>query len=225
MITNVRCVQMLKMNMAPSSSEECTVSVQVVDAYSDYETGLHQLRNRVKQDHPRYSEFLVYQQRLTENIGQSRRYGDTEARKAERSEIIDRLNELSLSMLDMPFTDLYGLSTSTIGRGPSERLQCTYPAKYGNYCHRPGIPEQNGLCFWHSNLPKTREQVVTEAQDGGPLEGVILRNLDLKGAELKRAWMRGFTAYRCSFDETNLESAWMQMAIFEGCNFINCHFA
>ena len=90
------------------------------DAYSHYETGLDQLRDRVKQDHPRYSELLVYQQRLTENIRQSRRYGDVETRKADRSEIIDRLNVLSLSVLDMSFTDLCGLSTSTTRRELSE---------------------------------------------------------------------------------------------------------
>lgn len=107
--------------------------------------------------------------------------------------------------------------------GPPKPGECAYPAKYGNYCHRPGIPEQGGLCFWHSNLPKTREQVITEIQIGGSLEGVVLKNLDLRGTKLTNAWMRGFTAYHCSFDETNLESSWMQMAVFEGCNFIKAN--
>jgi len=92
------------------------------DAYSNYETGLHQLRSRVKQDHPRYSDFSVYQQRLTENIAKSRLYGDTELYRAERSEIVDRLNELSLSVLNIPFTDLCGLGSSTTGREPSSAV-------------------------------------------------------------------------------------------------------
>ena len=107
---------------ASASEGKSDANVHQFDAYSFYETGLHQLRNRVK-DLPRYSEFLVYQQRLIENIGQSRRYGDIEVRKAERSEIVDRLNELSLSVLDMPFTGLLGLSTPTTGQEPSEHLR------------------------------------------------------------------------------------------------------
>jgi len=106
-----------------ASEGKSSTSAHQFDTCAYYETGLHQLRNRVKQDHPRYSEFLVYQQRLTENIGHSRRYGDTEARKAERSEMIDHLNELSLSVLGMPFTDLCGSSTPTTGQEPSERLR------------------------------------------------------------------------------------------------------
>ena len=101
-----------------ASEGESDASVRQSGVYSYYETGLRQLRNRVE-DHPRYSEFLVYQQRLTDNIRQSRLYGDIGVRKVERSEIIDCLNELSLSVLGIPFTDLCGPS---IGQGPSERL-------------------------------------------------------------------------------------------------------
>jgi len=93
------------------------------DVYSHYETGLHQLLNQVKRDHPRYSELLVYQQRLTENIGRSRRYGDSETRKADRSEIIDHLNDLSLSILDMSFNDLCTPSMSTTRQELSEHLR------------------------------------------------------------------------------------------------------
>jgi len=92
------------------------------DAYSHYESGLDQLHDRVKQAHPHYSEFLVYQQRLAENIEKSRRYGDTGERRAERSEIIDQLNAFSLSVLDTAFTDLCGLNTSTTGREPSPEV-------------------------------------------------------------------------------------------------------
>ena len=117
-------VQAVDVVSGESASEgKSSTSAHQFDTCAYYETGLHQLRNRVKQDHPRYSEFLVYQQRLTENIGHSRRYGDTEARKAERSEMIDHLNELSLSVLGMPFTDLCGSSTPTTGQEPSERLR------------------------------------------------------------------------------------------------------
>jgi hypothetical protein len=54
------------------AKDEPSPSIRQFDAYSRYETGLRQLRNRVEQDHPRYSDFLVCQQRLTDNIAKSR---------------------------------------------------------------------------------------------------------------------------------------------------------
>jgi len=104
------------------AKDELSPSICQSDAYSRYETGLRQLRNRVEQDHPRYSEFLVYQQRLTDNIEKSRRYGDTQERKAEHSETIDHLNELTRSVLGIPFTDLCELRISATRPEPSERL-------------------------------------------------------------------------------------------------------
>ena len=77
------------------------------DVYAGYETGLDRLLNQIERSHDRYSEVLVYEQRLRENIDQSRRFGDTDTRRAERAEIIERLNELALAVLDMSFRELY----------------------------------------------------------------------------------------------------------------------
>jgi len=76
------------------------------DDFSIYETGLCQLTRRIQQSHSHYSDVLVYQQRLTENINRSRRYGDTDTNRAERSEIIERLNGLALSILGITFNEL-----------------------------------------------------------------------------------------------------------------------
>jgi tetratricopeptide (TPR) repeat protein len=76
------------------------------DVYSSYEAGLRQLLDRLGKSHPRYAEALVYQQRLSENIAECRRHGDTDTRQAERSEIIDQLNQLALTELDISFSDL-----------------------------------------------------------------------------------------------------------------------
>jgi Mn-dependent DtxR family transcriptional regulator len=76
------------------------------DIYSPYEAGLRLMLDRLGRGHPRYSETLVYQQRLTENISQARLYGDTDTRKSERAEVIDRLNELSLAVLGLSFNEL-----------------------------------------------------------------------------------------------------------------------
>jgi len=83
------------------------------DTFSSYEAGLCQLLHRMGPTHSDYSEVLVYQQRLIENINQTQRYGDTDARKAERSEIIDRLNEVALAASGIPFNRLCDLDTNT----------------------------------------------------------------------------------------------------------------
>lgn len=76
------------------------------DAYSLYEAGTRELLNRMGRDHSLYSEGLVYQQRLTENIAQSRQYGDTPTRKADRAEIVRQLNELSRRELGVSLSEL-----------------------------------------------------------------------------------------------------------------------
>ena len=77
------------------------------DVYWSYEAGLRQLLNRMKmRNHPDYSEALVYQQRLTENIAKVRLYGDTDRQQAERAEVIHHLNGLALTVLEVSFNDL-----------------------------------------------------------------------------------------------------------------------
>jgi len=96
--------------------------VHQFDAYSYYKTGLQRFWDLVKQDHPRCPDFLALEQRLTENVKQSGQFGDTETRRANRSQIIHGLNELSLSVLGMSFNELCGLNTSTTGREPSSEV-------------------------------------------------------------------------------------------------------
>ncbi len=87
--------------------------------YSIYEVGLRRLLDKIGRDHPRYSEALTYQQRMVESIRQSRRYGDTATRQAERTEIIDQLNALALSALQVSFNEL--LNSASTGEEPTER--------------------------------------------------------------------------------------------------------
>jgi serine/threonine protein kinase len=96
------------------------------DDYSAYGSGLSRLLDRIEQDHPRYSDVLVYQQRLTENVWRSQLYGDTVTQKAERAEIIHHLNLLSVPVLGTTFNELCGLGTPTTVAAPSERLLGRY---------------------------------------------------------------------------------------------------
>jgi hypothetical protein len=76
------------------------------DHLSSYEIGIRRLLNGMGQNHPRYSEALVYQQRLEENIAKSRQYGETPTLNAGRAAIAHQLNELALSALGKSFSEL-----------------------------------------------------------------------------------------------------------------------
>jgi hypothetical protein len=81
-------------------------SIRHGDMFSAYELGLERLLAQIDQSHARYSDALVYQQRLMENIGRSRRFGDTNVRQADRAEIIDQLNELAMATMGISFNKL-----------------------------------------------------------------------------------------------------------------------
>ncbi len=96
----------LPSDLVPEWSHPSEVGSQPVDDHSLYEIGLSKLLNRTEIGHSHHSEVHVYQQRLSENITRTRRYGDTDTQRAERAEIIDRLNEVALSALGISFTEL-----------------------------------------------------------------------------------------------------------------------
>ena len=71
-----------------------------------YELGLQVLLHRLGRDHARFSEALTYQQRLTEQIDDATRYGDTPTNQADRARIVASLNSLALETLGESFNDL-----------------------------------------------------------------------------------------------------------------------
>ena len=74
--------------------------------FTQYEAGLEQLLGRLGKEHPRYAETLTLQSRLLENIAQARQYGDTDALKNTRAQIVDRLNRLTLQIVGVSFNEL-----------------------------------------------------------------------------------------------------------------------
>ncbi len=78
------------------------------DPYTPYEVGLETLLSRLGSAHLRATEARVYQQRLGENIAQSRQYGDTETRQVERAAVLARLDRLARETLGVPFFELAG---------------------------------------------------------------------------------------------------------------------
>jgi hypothetical protein len=77
-----------------------------LDFFSPFEIGLERLLEQMNLDHTLYFDFMACQARLAENIRCSRRFGDTSDRQAERTEIIEQLNRLTLSTLGISFDDL-----------------------------------------------------------------------------------------------------------------------
>lgn len=78
----------------------------MADTFTQYESGLKGLLERLGRDHPCYAEALTLQARLLENTDQARQYGDTEARRAERSQIVNALNRLALKTIQVSFNEL-----------------------------------------------------------------------------------------------------------------------
>ena len=93
--------------LAPTSSlVGLAGSLTEADTFTRYETGLTRLLERVGKDHLRYADALTFQARLLENIGQARRYGDTDALRHARAQIVDALNCLALEAAEVSFNDL-----------------------------------------------------------------------------------------------------------------------
>lgn len=86
--------------------QENTSLQTVRDRLSYYEDGLKDMLKKLGQNNPRYTEALVYEHRLRENIFTVRREEDSDERQSNRSQIIDCLNELARSELGLSFNDL-----------------------------------------------------------------------------------------------------------------------
>lgn len=76
------------------------------DLFAPYLIALDTLLERLGSGHALFSDALLYQQRLQENIERTRRHGDNENRRSERSEIIEPLNHLCLDALGADFNAL-----------------------------------------------------------------------------------------------------------------------
>ncbi len=75
-------------------------------SFDAYEYGLRRLLERLGRKHSRYGTALAYQQRLLENINDSRVFGDNDDRQSQRAEIIGSLNRLALETIRISFNEL-----------------------------------------------------------------------------------------------------------------------
>lgn len=81
------------------------------ERFDFYIKGIKFVTQAIDKQNPLYLKILTLEQRLLENIDETRRFGDEEARRARRSEIIDGLNSLTLHLFDESFLNMCQLAT------------------------------------------------------------------------------------------------------------------
>lgn len=91
----------------------------IADLFAPYSIALDTLLERLGSGHALFSDALLYQQRLQENIERTRRHGDNENRRSERSEIIESLNRLCLDVLSEDFNALARQAQVKLGQDDS----------------------------------------------------------------------------------------------------------
>lgn len=102
----------------------------MTDSFVRYHLNLRQLVERLGPNHPRLTDALVLQARLTENMDEATRYGPSETNRADRMRILEQLNNLAIATCDVPFFQLYpineGLTDSESETGRASELDLIY---------------------------------------------------------------------------------------------------
>lgn len=83
------------------------------DVFSDYKNGLSRLLTELGDKHDHFTDALTLQTRLLENIEQAQLFGDTETRRADRAQILDALNRLTVETLGVSFNELFRIKTAS----------------------------------------------------------------------------------------------------------------
>jgi len=84
----------------------------------DYENGLSILKSYAE-GKDWFSMFLLFENRLRENLYREKLYGSTEQIRADRAQIIDQLNQLAYEHCDKSFNDLCSNSTDHLKPAPT----------------------------------------------------------------------------------------------------------
>jgi hypothetical protein len=135
------------------------------DIFATYELCLQRLTAELAPSDPEYREVQVLRQRLLENIHFLKRHGDTEQRRADRSAIYDRLNEIALDTLGTAFLDL---AKAPLGQAsPMSNALPPRPTSdvSSRSAERPGVAPQNSALSGPTPPRAHREPVIYYAQD------------------------------------------------------------
>lgn len=159
----------------------------MTDVFSRYEDRLDELTKQIPQDDPSYTELLTLGARLQENIDQFRRYGDTETRRAERAQILDSLNRLTLAVMGEAFVEL-NESESVSSQKESNKVQLSPAEQYQIALH------------WAENGRR-------ESLYGFDLSSCVLWEVDLERADLRMVNLRNADLGRANLQKANLGGA------------------
>ena len=80
--------------------------------FTYYERGLAHLREELGEGHVRYGEALILEQRLRDNVARTHHHGDSAVSRADRAQIVDSLNRLTVQETGTSFNELCGFSIS-----------------------------------------------------------------------------------------------------------------
>lgn len=114
--------QLTKHKQASVSSSDGQAQQRILTQSYSYETGLQKLLNQIPPQHPRHTNLLTLQARLTENMLKKQQYGDTPDVMADRFEIIAQLNRLALEVMGISFNALCGMATG-MGQTAWQQMQ------------------------------------------------------------------------------------------------------
>lgn len=92
---------------------------EIQNPIEGYRQNMAVLVQRLGPQHPRYSEALIYQQRLFENLGRII-YGDTTDNQAERSQILGQLETFCQEVLGVSFHTLSATATPPTAPSPDD---------------------------------------------------------------------------------------------------------
>ncbi len=82
------------------------------DIFMNYEIGVNKLLEQMTKKSTYYLEALTLQSRLTENIWQTRNFGDDERLRQERARIVTELNRIAIDCVNDSFNALCGLMST-----------------------------------------------------------------------------------------------------------------
>ena len=104
---SAREIAALRMSIATLAGHRRVQTPPPSLAAMDYEAALNVLGDMLRRSNPAaHSDFCVFEQRLRENIAETKRYGDTDSLRADRARILDSLNDIALRTIGKRFGEL-----------------------------------------------------------------------------------------------------------------------
>lgn len=109
-----KIIRSLKTSLDELSVDVADEYTHWADEYTHWEEGIKHLLGQLGTKHPRYSDALVYQQRLHDVVEEARLYGPTSQLKAEQARIVHQLNRISTDEIGISFNAVCNIRLSVV---------------------------------------------------------------------------------------------------------------